>query len=138
MAISAMISHLTKPRSPRYGRKLKRICSSIKDAGAEPAERALPIDNVWLHLANQLSFASRVEQQMDDDHREIYAHAVRAVEPAGNRLASTRTTAEAARQWFRRHRATAKATAAVAAKSKAGYALRKDSLDKAIEELEVW
>ncbi|KAF4985650.1 hypothetical protein FDECE_16414 [Fusarium decemcellulare] len=122
----------------KYGRELKSLCSTLKHAHSEIAERVLRLNNGWLRFMHQLSFVSRVEHVMDDEHREIHEQTlymllgkleavtlllkqlVRQTEPAPNEPYTNPGGPHLGRR------------------RKVNFAFKKESLDKAIDELETW
>ncbi|KAK4452640.1 hypothetical protein QBC34DRAFT_397967 [Podospora aff. communis PSN243] len=118
----------------KYGKELKAVCSSLRNADAEIAERVLRLDNGWLRLTHQLNFLRRVQHMMEEEHREVYEQTLRVflnklqiVTLILRRLVKPRSdTFGVAGGGFE------------ISPKKLKFALQKNNLDKAIEELEVW
>ncbi|KAK0616479.1 hypothetical protein B0T14DRAFT_568079 [Immersiella caudata] len=118
----------------KYGKELRAVCSSLRHADAEIAERVLRLDNGWLRLTHQLNFLRRVHHMMEEEHREVYEQTLRVflsklqiVTLILRRLVKPRSdTFGVASGGFE------------IAPKKLKFALQKDNLDKAIEDLEVW
>ncbi|KAM5358782.1 hypothetical protein ACJZ2D_014990 [Fusarium nematophilum] len=117
----------------KSGRELKILCSALIHADAELSERILRLNNSWLRFMHQLSFVSRVEHVMGDEHRDVHEQTLcmllsklEVVTLLLKRLAKQQTDTADEKQ------------ARLGGKRKVKYAFNKDSLDKAIDELEVW
>lgn len=107
----------------KYGKDLRRACSALKKANEEIWERILRLENSWLKLEYQLKVVRDIHLLMSQKHQELYNRTLRMllsklhivnlklmslVEPGG----SLRT--------------------------RLMYAWKKEGIDEAIDELEVW
>ncbi|KAK0644064.1 hypothetical protein B0T16DRAFT_377950 [Cercophora newfieldiana] len=118
----------------KYGKELKSVCSSLKNADAEIAERVLRLDNGWLRLTHQLNFLRRVEHMMEEEHREVYEQTLRVF------LGKLQNVTLILRRLVKPRSDTFGMAAGDFdfAPKKFKFALQKENLDKAIEDLEVW
>ncbi|KAM0430448.1 hypothetical protein ACHAPT_005795 [Fusarium lateritium] len=122
----------------KYGRELKSLCSTLKHAPSEIAERVLRINNGWLRFMHQLSFVSRVEHVMDEEHREIHEQTLYML--LGKLEAVTLLLKQLVRQTepAQNEPYTNPQRPQLDGRSKLKFAFKKESLDKAIYELETW
>ena len=92
----------------------------------------LRLDQGWLRWSHQLNFLQHVEHLMDDEHREVYAQTLDVF------LSKLKTVTDILGRLVE-HQVTSSAGDESRLSSKrVRYALKKNSLDKAIEELETW
>lgn len=103
---------------------MKLACSALKHADEEISERVLRLDNGWLRFEHQLSFTRRIQHLMDQQHQETYYKTLMMYSAKLELVTSMLRTLV--------HQ-----DGSLRAK-KIKYAWRKESLDEAIEELEVW
>ncbi|KAI1752060.1 hypothetical protein F4782DRAFT_540595 [Xylaria castorea] len=121
----------------KYGKRLLDLCAAFRGAEQELIERIVRIETGWLRIAKQLEFMQRVEGLMDTYHRNIsemtleilqsklkvvtlkLERVMRIPDEDGDTKCSTESNATVTpRRWK--------------------YALLKESIDKAVEELETW
>ncbi len=99
----------------------------------EISERILRLDNGWLRFMHQLNFVRRIEHMMEEDHQRIHEETLRM-------LSSKLQTVTAILK--RLVKLPSESGAAPEPETGAGtrlrYAFKKESLDKAIEEFELW
>ena len=108
-------------------KEVKALCSKLRNADAEVAELVLRLDNSLLRFAQQINFLNRIRDIMDEDHREIH---VRTLNVLLGKLQSVVTILRGlSKQTHDENSLTTK---------KIQYAWKKDSLDKAIEEVVLW
>ncbi|KAK3987684.1 hypothetical protein QBC44DRAFT_294654 [Cladorrhinum sp. PSN332] len=110
----------------KYGKELKYLCSALRQADTEVSERVIRLDNGWLRFQHQLNFLQRTHHVMEEDHRDICAQTLRVL------LAKLEIVTDMLRRLVRKE---SDKTVTV---RKTRYALKKESLDKAIEEFESW
>ncbi|KAM7195480.1 hypothetical protein V8F33_006650 [Rhypophila sp. PSN 637] len=124
----------------KYGNELRAMCAALRNAEAEIRERVLRLDYGWVRWSQQLSSLQRIEHMMDQYHREVYAQTLETF------LAKLKMVTTQLRGLVveRKPDATVKklgylvnATTNYEPRSVV-YVLKKKSLDKAIEELEIW
>ncbi|RSL79960.1 hypothetical protein CEP51_006948 [Fusarium floridanum] len=122
----------------KYGRELRGLCSTLKHAESEVAERVLRLDNGWLRFMHQLSFVSRVEHVMDDEHREIHERTLRTL--LGKLEAVTLILKQLVRHTepSQNGQYTNQRGPVLGARRMINFVFKKESLDKAIDELETW
>lgn len=107
----------------RYGKRLKHACSTLKHADEEVLERVLRLENGLLKFEHRLDFTQRIKHLMSEEHQEIY-HRTLVVFLSKLELVNSMLTNLGS------------ADGPLRAKFK--YAWKKERLDEAIEELEVW
>ncbi|KAK4231631.1 hypothetical protein QBC38DRAFT_465196 [Podospora fimiseda] len=110
----------------KYGKELKFLCSALREADTEVSERVIRLDNGWLRFQHQLNFLQRTHHIMEEDHRDICAQTLRVL------LSKLDFVTAMLRQLVKKE-SDDKVTV-----RKARYALKKESLDKAIDEFESW
>ncbi|KAK4207894.1 hypothetical protein QBC37DRAFT_454276 [Rhypophila decipiens] len=124
----------------KYGNELRAMCAALRNAEAEIRERVLRLDYGWVRWSQQLSSLQRIEHMMDQYHREVYAQTLETF------LAKLKMVTTQLRGLVveRKPDAVVKksgylvnTTINYEARS-VKYVLKKKSLDKAIEELEIW
>lgn len=124
------------------------MCAALRNADAEISERTLRLDYGWLRWSHQLNFLQQVEHMMDEDHRELYVQILhvflsklKAVLAMLRRLVvpDMKPVPGDSGSCSGTNRTVTAATGTVGyAPRRVKYALNKTSLDKAIEELEMW
>ncbi|KAI1125885.1 hypothetical protein F5Y10DRAFT_294262 [Nemania abortiva] len=123
--------------SLKYGKRLLELCAAFRGAEKELGERVLRIEAGWMKIANQLDFTQQVEGLMNPDHREVQ---VMAVDMLQSKLKVVTSRLERVVGMPDKDGDTSSgedgSTGIIAKKWK--YALFKESIDKAIEELETW
>ncbi|KAH9897215.1 hypothetical protein F4778DRAFT_772050 [Xylariomycetidae sp. FL2044] len=110
----------------RYGRALVETCQAAQHADTQLGEARLRIEACWLRIQTQLSVLRSIAASLDDQHRDINLRVLdvllsklRAADSRLNRVSESQNT---------------DATRA----RKAKFALLKDGLTEAINELEEW
>lgn len=113
---------------------MKTVCSSLRNADTEITERILRLDNGWIRLCHQLNFLRRVQHMMEEEHREVYEQTLQIF------LSKLKVVTSMLKRLVKpRSEAFGLGVGGVDfGPRKVKFALHKDSLDKAIEELEVW
>lgn len=114
----------------KYGRELKALCTALKHADAEISERVLRLDHSWLRWSHQLNFLQRVQHLMDEDHREVYDQTLHVFL---GKLEIVTVMLKSLVRWEPDNQ-----TGGSYRPRQIKYALIKNKLDKAIEELEIW
>ncbi|KAF1817001.1 hypothetical protein P152DRAFT_453608 [Eremomyces bilateralis CBS 781.70] len=114
----------------KYGKELVAICGAFNGAEVELRERTLRINLGWRRIAIQLDFLKRVQHLMEDDHRvlhekslQTFGSKLKLATSMMNRLVETRATASHDVELVPK---------------RVKYSLKKEGLDKAIEDLEAW
>ncbi|ROW10358.1 hypothetical protein VMCG_02007 [Cytospora schulzeri] len=107
----------------RYGEKLKHACSALKHADDEISERVLRLENGWLRFEHQLEFARRIQYLMGQEHQEVFHKTLVMFLSKLEIVTSMLMSLLNSDGTFR---------------AKMKYVWKKDSLDEAIEGLEVW
>ncbi|KAF2823759.1 hypothetical protein CC86DRAFT_59731 [Ophiobolus disseminans] len=118
----------------RYVREGKALCSSLKNADLELAERVLRLDNSLLRFTCQLNDFQRDRQKMEDEHREVYEQTLHIFQSKLDLVISRLKDVTAMEP-------TSTQDSAMIAKykpKKAKYAFKKESLDRALDELLLW
>ncbi|KAI0515147.1 hypothetical protein F5B22DRAFT_204059 [Xylaria bambusicola] len=118
----------------KYGKELRKICSSLKGAESEIQERSIRLDNGCYRCIAQLQFLKQVQHILDDGHRELQERTLRVLiekltsaKSVLRSLVSTQvSTSECG------------SSRVVFIPKAVKYAFRKDRLDEAIEALETW
>lgn len=116
------------------------MCAALRNAETEIQERVLRLDNGWVRWSQQLSSLRRVEHMMDEHHREVYAQTLETF------LVKLKTVTTQIRGLVVERKPDLVGAkpgylidSAVNYEPKSvKYMLKKKSLDKAIEELELW
>lgn len=116
------------------------MCAALRNADIEIRERVLRLDYGWMRWSQQLSSLRRVEHMMDQYHREVYAQ---TLETFLGKLKMVTTQLRGLVTERKPDSVVVKpghlidTTINYEARS-VKYVLKKKSLDKAIEELEIW
>src|SRR3569833_4130794 len=105
------------------------LCSLFWFVFAELSETLLRLDNGWLRFTLQLNLVRRVEPLMDDEHRQVHSETLRM-------FLSKLEIVTAILQRLQKQASNESGLDAAAWRVK--YAFKKEGLDKAIEELEIW
>ncbi|KAL6404753.1 hypothetical protein AUP68_11582 [Ilyonectria robusta] len=119
----------------RYGRELKALCTALKHADADISERILRLDNGWLRWSHQLNFLQRVQHMMDEEHCEIYHQTLHVF------LGKLEMVTAMLKRLVRRGPDDPTGSSdggGCYSTRRMKYAMMKNSLDRAIEELEIW
>lgn len=111
----------------RYGAELKRAYSSLQNADREIEERLLLLASSWLRYEKQLNFVRKIHESMNLEHQKIYYRILLALQAKLEHLNSM----------FVKVLRPEDADAGPLAK-KLRYVLKKDNLDRAIEDLRFW
>ncbi|KAK3315976.1 hypothetical protein B0H66DRAFT_560058 [Apodospora peruviana] len=128
----------------KYGQELRRLCSALKRAESEVSERALRLDNGWLRITHQLNFLRRVQHMMDEEHQEVYEQTLQMFSTKLEivTLMLKRMVKSAAPQHQADDDNTCRGPIPISELTikpqRFKYARQKESLDKAIEDLEIW
>lgn len=118
----------------RYINEGRQLCSALKHADTEVAERLVRLENNWIRFASQLNFYQRIQHIMDDEHRDVHDQTLQILQ---NKL-------EIVLSLLKRLVTPSREKDEVFPSPpchKIGrwkYAGRKSSLDEAIANLEVW
>ncbi|KAI0401116.1 hypothetical protein F4802DRAFT_601391 [Xylaria palmicola] len=121
----------------KYGQRFMKLCEAFKGAEHELTERILHVEAGWLRTAKQLEFMQKVDGSLDAYHKQMnekvieilqsklkivtlkLERVVRMPDKDGDTTSTEQSNATLApRRWK--------------------YALLKESIDEAIEELEAW
>lgn len=111
----------------RYGGELKRAYDSLKNADREIEERLLLLATSWLRYEKQLSFVKKIHDSMSPEHQQIYFKILLTLQNKLEYLHSMIMNVV--------HQADVDGGPRV---KKLKYALKKESLDRAIEDLRLW
>jgi hypothetical protein len=115
----------------RYGKELRNICSALRGAESEVAERSLRLDNDCYRCIAQLQFLKQIQHIMDDGHRELQERTLRVLieklTSAKSLLRSLVSTQLSNGE---------SGTEVIFVPKAVKYVFRKDKLDEAIEALE--
>ncbi|KPM39368.1 hypothetical protein AK830_g7189 [Neonectria ditissima] len=124
-------SYCTLP--DQYGKELQKLCSSLKSAESEIRERLLRLENFWLRCRTQLEFLKRVEPMMDESHRELVEQTLRMF------LSKLETVTALLKRLLKpRNASDGPVVDAETVPKRIKYAFKKESLDEAIDALEIW
>jgi hypothetical protein len=115
----------------RYIREGRKLCSKLKNAEIQISERLLRLDNSWLRFTYQLNFFQRVGHMMEEEHMEIYEQTLLVFQ------SKIDVVVKYLRSLVKSERS-ANGLANLYAPRRLKYSFRKDSLDQAIDELELW
>ncbi|OIW23930.1 hypothetical protein CONLIGDRAFT_664331 [Coniochaeta ligniaria NRRL 30616] len=118
----------------KYGKELQKLCSALKNADVQVSERVLRLDNGWVKFTHQLNFLQRIQHVMEDEHRDVCEQTLRVL------LGKLEIVTEMLRGLLKLempHDAILDPGFDVRIR-KTKFAFKKESLDRAIEELEVW
>ncbi|KUI56021.1 hypothetical protein VP1G_10793 [Cytospora mali] len=107
----------------KYGKKLKLVCNTLRNADDEISERILRLENGWLRFEHQVNFARRIQHLMSQQHQEVYHKTLVMFSSKLEIVTSMLTTLINPDGSLR---------------VKLKYVWKKESLDEAIEGLEVW
>ncbi|WYZ43399.1 hypothetical protein EsH8_VI_001098 [Colletotrichum jinshuiense] len=117
-----------------YGKKLRRLCSLIKNADATVSESLLRLENGILRFEHQFHFLRRIEHLMKPEHRAVHERTTHVLLTKMEIVASMLNG-------FLKQRTSDRSDADVAhghATKRVKVAFKKNSLDEAVEELETW
>ncbi len=120
----------------RHGNNLVRICTSVKDAASEIAERALCIECHWKRTTLQLDFLKRVWESLDEEYQNIQTQILHV-------LLGKLTIALSKIDSLVVGSTATKSLESTQRQQKIGvkrwrYVLLKEGLDRIIEDLEAW
>lgn len=112
----------------RYGKLLKELYSSFKDADDEVRERIILIQEAWNRTRQQIDVYQKIQGSLDEDHREVLENVFQML---SSKLYSSiqqiqRVLKDASHPGRETHVKILK------------YALVKDTIDEAIRTLEAW
>ncbi|KAI1112101.1 hypothetical protein F5Y14DRAFT_423167 [Nemania sp. NC0429] len=121
----------------KYGARLMKLCAAFRDAADEFKERILRIEASWLKTTTQLEFMRRVESLMGPYHRAIYEKLLEVLQSKLNIVISK---LDRVRRESDKGNDTSSSSGSNTKVMPSGwkYALRKGSIDEAIDELEGW
>ncbi|KAI4939210.1 uncharacterized protein J4E92_000494 [Alternaria infectoria] len=68
---------LTRARYIKEGRSL---CSALIHADAEASERLVQLNNNWVRFGSQLNFFQRIQDAMEEEHREVYSQTLQILQ----------------------------------------------------------
>ncbi|KAI0971066.1 hypothetical protein F4678DRAFT_91408 [Xylaria arbuscula] len=117
----------------KYGKELRKICSSLKGAESEILERSLRLDNGCYRCIAQLQFLKQVQHILDEGHRELQERTLRVLIEkltSAKSLLGSLVSAQISNG--------DSGSKVVFVPKAVKYAFRKDKLDEAIEALETW
>lgn len=106
------------------------MCSALRHAEAEISERVLRLENGWLRFSHQLNFIQSIRRVIDEQHQEILQQTLHMF---NSKLQAVNTLLDGLVKVSKTATGTAKNRP-----KKVKYAWKKDTLDKAIEDLEIW
>lgn len=111
----------------RYGGELKRAYNSLRNSDREIEERLLLLASSWLRYEKQLSFVKKIHESMSSEHQQIYFKILLALQAKLEYLHSMlmKVVHEGDVDGGPRTK-------------KLRYVLKKESLDRAIEDLRFW
>ncbi|KAF2278166.1 uncharacterized protein EI97DRAFT_247271 [Westerdykella ornata] len=110
----------------KYGKELVRLCSSFRNAGREIQERIIIIESTWLKAQYQIEFLTKIWKTLDVTHQEQQSQILDILET------KLKAAIVQVQRVQRRHAGREDDI------KRWKYALVKDSIDNAIEGLEVW
>ncbi|GAP92115.1 putative podospora anserina S mat+ genomic DNA chromosome supercontig 6 [Rosellinia necatrix] len=121
----------------KYGEKLMKLCAAFRDADGEVAERVLRVHAGWLKTAEQLKFMQHVEWLMDAGHRDINE---RTIEILHSKLKAVTSKLKRVLKMPDKEGgpASIEGSNERPRPKRWKYALFKESIDEAVEELERW
>ena len=110
----------------RYGKLLIEICVSLKDANAEVEERVVAIRNHWKRISMQVDYVRRIWKALDDELQAIQSQTLQVL---SRKLSDT---------YAKLDRIYKKKSGQIVGVRRWKYALYKQCLDRAIEDLILW
>ncbi|KAF4765608.1 hypothetical protein N7455_004869 [Penicillium solitum] len=115
----------------KYGKAIVTTYKDFKNANEEVEEGKLAVDAAWAKTSEQLAFLRRVWDQLSENYRDLQSRMLRHFE---------KKLEAAVRELSKLDDQAAKSGSRLLSKSKAAkYALlKKESLDRAIQNLRVW
>lgn len=117
----------------RTGKILTDICTAFKAAEIEVSERALRIEYIWLKTRTQLDFLTQIWKALDDEHLKMQIRILRVLI---NKLETAIAQIERVQKKKRGKEGEEAVKGGEIKRLK--YALIKDTLDSAIQDLESW
>ena len=102
----------------------------MRHADVEISERVLRLDNGWLRFIHQLNFVRRIEHIIEEDHQRSYQETLSVLS------SKLQTVTGILKRLVKPP--SEEGTAPASAGTRLRYAFKKESLDKAIEEFELW
>ncbi|KAI1371283.1 hypothetical protein F4677DRAFT_436023 [Hypoxylon crocopeplum] len=114
----------------KYGERLMKMCRAFKAAEEELAERTLRVEAGWMKTEMQLRFMKQVEDLMGKYHRAVNERTVEVL------LAKLKVVVSSLERVVKMPDEADENASVVPKRWK--YALFKESIDGAIEELEIW
>ncbi|PKS09556.1 hypothetical protein jhhlp_004173 [Lomentospora prolificans] len=124
---------LTVDALDRYGKALKRLCSSFKNSNTEISECLLRVDSGWVRVEQQLNFLRRVQHLMHDDHLDVYQRTLSVL--SGKLAAILQILRGLMKQ---QSDGEGESFIADCEPKRIKYTFKKDSLDRSIAEFELW
>ncbi|KAI3342345.1 hypothetical protein F4824DRAFT_198230 [Ustulina deusta] len=121
----------------KYGERLLKLCAAFRGAEEELTERILRIKTGWLKIAKQLEFMQRVERLMDKYHHDINVMIIDTLQSKLKVVTSKLERVVKMPDKDDNTNSAAEGNMAVNPR-RWKYALFKESIDKAVEELETW
>ncbi|KAI0466141.1 hypothetical protein F4859DRAFT_333179 [Xylaria cf. heliscus] len=122
----------------KYGKKLLELCAAFREAEKELKERALRIEACWLKISKQLEFTQQVEGMMDTHHRNIHSMTIDILQSKLKIVTSKLESVVRMPDEDSDINSTNPGGNVAVTPRRWKYALLKESIDKAIEELEMW
>ncbi|KAI4705573.1 hypothetical protein J4E81_000456 [Alternaria sp. BMP 2799] len=116
-----------------YIKEGKKLCSALIHANAEASERLVQLNNNWVRFESQLNFFQRIQNVMEEEHREVYSQTLQILQNKLDIVVSI------LRSLITLQPANENGTATSSNKvQRWKFAAKKSSLDEAIDELEKW
>lgn len=116
----------------RYGNELRKICKALRGAETEIEERTLRLENGWHRCTTQLECLKQIRQVMDEDHKVLYERTLRML------IGKLEIATSILKGLVKVHGGSKDDEDDVIFTPRSlKYAFKKDSLDEAIDALEV-
>ncbi|GAW16181.1 hypothetical protein ANO14919_056040 [Xylariales sp. No.14919] len=120
----------------RHGQRLVKLCEAFKRAEGELTERILRVEAGWLRTVKQLQFMQMVGESMDEYHKQINE---KVIEMLQSKLKIVISKLERVLRMPDRDSDTTSSESNEAVTPRRWkYALLKESIDEAVQELEAW
>ncbi|KAF2968326.1 hypothetical protein GQX73_g5243 [Xylaria multiplex] len=121
----------------KHGQRLVKLCKAFKGAEDELTERILQVEAGWLKTAEQLQFTQKVAGSMDAYHKQINE---KIIETLQSKLKAVTLKLERVVKMSDKDGNTnsSEESNVTVTPKRWKYALLKESIDEAVEELEAW
>ncbi|KAI4635435.1 uncharacterized protein J4E87_000386 [Alternaria ethzedia] len=117
----------------RYIKEGRELCAALKHADTEASERLVQLNNNWVRFGSQLNFFQRIQNAMQEEHREVYSQTLQILQNKLDIVVSI------LRSFIKLQPANENGTAPPNLKvQRLKFAAKKSSLDEAIDDLEKW